>query len=123
VYTTNNDPRLIAGYFFEAMQEYSGCPRVVRGDCGTENVRVKLIQEQLMGNGRNGHHTAYIQGSSTSNHRIEMFWAHLRKQCMEYWMCLFCDLEENGHFLSDFVDKAIARFCFLAVIQVIIMSI
>jgi len=32
VYKTNNDPRIIAGYFIEAVQEVCGCPRVVHGD-------------------------------------------------------------------------------------------
>lgn len=119
VYTTNNDPRIIAGYFIEALQEYSGCPTVVRADRGTENVRVKQIQEALMGNGRNDHHTAYIAGTSTANQRIESFWGHLRKQCTEYWICLLNDLQDNGNFVGDFVDKNISQFCFLAIIQVI----
>ncbi len=71
-----------------------------------------------MGNGRNGHCTTYIQGASTSNQRIESVWAHLRKQCIEHWINIFCDLEENGNFLGDFVDRNIAQFCFLAIIQV-----
>jgi hypothetical protein len=38
----------------DAVQEFMGCPRIIRGDRGTENVRVKELQESLMENGRNG---------------------------------------------------------------------
>ncbi len=103
MYTTNNDPKIIVGYFLEAIQDYGGWPRLVKGDCGTENVRVKIIQEELMGNGRKGHCTTYIQGASTSKQWIESFWVHLRKQCIEHWINIFCDLEEeNGNFLGDY---------------------
>jgi len=116
VYTTNNDPRVVAGYFKEALQEYMGCPRIVRADAGTENVRKKIIQERL--DGQDGRRAKYIKGASTSNQRIESFWAHLRRQCLEYWISIFCDLEESGHFQGDFVDKNIAQFCCMAIIQV-----
>ena len=36
-YTTSSDPKLIGGYYIEAVQRLGGCPRVVRGDLGTEN--------------------------------------------------------------------------------------
>ncbi|KAJ8048761.1 hypothetical protein HOLleu_01207 [Holothuria leucospilota] len=38
VYHTNNNPRIIGGYFIEALREYGGCPCVVRADLGTENM-------------------------------------------------------------------------------------
>ncbi len=91
----------------EAVQILMGFPRLVRGDRGTENVVVRDIQEAMMGNGRNGHRIAYIAGSSTSNQRIEAFWGQLRKQCMEYWICLFHGLQDSGDFLGDFLDKNI----------------
>ena len=102
----------------EAMEEYLGCPKVIRADAGTENGTVQAMQESLMGNGRNGHDKYYIVGCSTLNQRIECFWGHLRKQCLEFWMCLFHDLKENGHFTGDFVDKNLLQICFLAIIQV-----
>ena len=118
VYSTNNDPWIVAGYFYEALEEYAGCPKVVRGDCGTENVNIKNIQEALMANGQNGHQAAYIEGQSSSNQRIEVFWSHLRKQCLEYWICMLSTIEEQGEFLGDFIDKNIAQFCFMPIIQV-----
>ena len=37
VYTTNSDPRVIAGYFIETAERIGGCPRRIRSDLGTEN--------------------------------------------------------------------------------------
>ena len=119
VYKTNNDPSVIAGYFIEAVSEFCGCPTFVRGDRGTENVLVKDIQEALMGNGRNGRHRSYLEGSSTSNQRIECFWGHLRKQCMEFWICRFNALQDIGDFVNDFIDRNLLLFCFTAIIQVL----
>ena len=117
VYTTNSDPSIIAGYFLEALKEHRGCPCVVRADAGTENVRVRDIQESLAGN--NNNRNAYIQGPSTGNQRIESFWSQLRKQCMEYWICLLSELQDNGYFAGDFIDLNLIHFCFLGIIQVI----
>ena len=41
VYFTNSDPSVIAGYYFEAINSLKGCPVFMRGDPGTENIRVK----------------------------------------------------------------------------------
>lgn len=95
----------------------SGCPSFVRGDRGTENTLVKELQQILMGNRRNGHGHSYLEGSSTSNQRIECFWGHLRKQCMAFWICKFHELQDSGDFVNDFVDKNILLFCFTAIIQ------
>lgn len=72
----------------------------------------------MMGNGRNGSTTCYIAGRSTGNQRIEAFWGQLRKQCIEYWIALLSELEDDGLFLGDFVDKNIAQFTFMGLIQV-----
>ena len=45
VYHTNNDPKVIGGYFLEAVKECGGCPRVVRSDRGTENGHIRAFQE------------------------------------------------------------------------------
>jgi len=118
VYHTNSDPKLIGGYFIEAIEELRGCPTLIRGDPGTENVLVKQVQTFLMRNGRNGQNKAYIEGTSTANQRIESFWAHVRRQCIEFWICLFHDLQNHGNYSGDFVDKQLLLFCFLAQIQV-----
>lgn len=34
--SSNNNPRLIAGYFVDAVSKIGGCPKIVRADMGTE---------------------------------------------------------------------------------------
>ena len=41
---TNNDPRIIANYYLEAVQECQGCPTKLRTDQGTENVNIITLQ-------------------------------------------------------------------------------
>ncbi len=118
MYTSNKDPALIAGYFHEALCEMGGCPKLVRVDAGTENGTVKNIQEDVMGDGRNGINKIWIEGTSILNQSIEAFWCHLRKQCLEFWICLFHGLKEVGNFNGDFLDTNILQFSCMALIQV-----
>lgn len=91
---------------------------MIRVDAGTENGLIKEIQESLMGEGRNGERRTWIEGTSTLNQRIESFWTQLRKECLEFWICIFHDLKESGNFTGDAVDENILRFCFMALLQV-----
>ena len=118
VYTTNSDPAVIAAYFYSSVSKASGCPKLVRVDAGTENTIMKEIQYSLLGNGRNGMQRSFIEGRSTLNQRIECFWSHLRKQCLEFWICIFHDLKERGDFSGNFLDVNLLRFCFMVLIQV-----
>ena len=36
--TTNNDPKVMARYFVDCVEEVGDCPSLVRTDCETENV-------------------------------------------------------------------------------------
>lgn len=38
VYNTNNDPKIIAGYFMDALINANGCPARFKLDLGTDNV-------------------------------------------------------------------------------------
>ena len=114
VYSTNNDPRIVAGYFYNAIQETGGCPFNMRGDRGTENVIVKEMQSQLVQQ-QGG---KYMEGTSTANQRIECFWGHLRKQCCQLWIDIFHMIQDNGDFTGDHLDKNLVLFCFLPQIQV-----
>lgn len=40
-FTTSSDPKIIGGYYMEAVQRLGGCLRIVRGGRGTENVKVR----------------------------------------------------------------------------------
>jgi len=115
VYNTNNNPRIIGGYFLEAVKESGGCPRIVRGDCGTENGIVRDFQRFFQ---HNSSGNAYIDGASTANQRIESWWGFLRRECMQFWIELFRDLQDEGLYSGDFLDKNLVQFCFMAVIQV-----
>lgn len=47
---TNSDPKVIGGYFVEAVERCRGCPRLVRTDMGTENVVIRDLQRYLRRN-------------------------------------------------------------------------
>ena len=117
-YTTNKDPKVIGGYYIEAVERLNGFPTKVRGDCETENVYVKKMQTFLLRDGRNGLNLSYLEGTSTANQRIEMFWGHLRKQCIEKWLTTLHTIQYDGHFTGDFLDKELLLFCFLGYLQV-----
>ena len=44
---TNNDPSVIAQYFITCVRGVRSVPRIIRADCGTENVNVAAIQRFL----------------------------------------------------------------------------
>ena len=110
---TNNDPKVIAGYYLDAIQELHCCPQKVRVDAGTENVNLKTLHEVL----RNDDNGAIV-GRSTANVRIESWWGQYRRGGAEYYIALFNLIQSDGDFVGDFVDKELVRFCFLRVIQV-----
>lgn len=117
-FTTNSDPKVIGGYFMEAVERAGGCPRVVRGDKGTENVKVRDVQHFLRRNIQDGSSIAsYIDGASTANQRIESWWGFLRKQCVEFYISLFVDLKDRGLFDGGYIDKSLIQFCFMGLIQ------
>ena len=41
---SNNDPSIIAQYFVDCVRQIGGTPRMIRADCGTENVCVAALQ-------------------------------------------------------------------------------
>lgn len=119
-YKTNNDPKVIAGYFLEAVCEKNGCPKVIRADRGTENVHVEIMQRLLRRN-----HTdqfsadrSFLYGRSTSNQRIEFFWGIARRHCLQFWMDAFASLSFEGFFCGDDIDKGLIQFCFTTLVQV-----
>lgn len=44
VAASNNDPKIIAGYFLKCVKEVGGCPRLVQTDCGTESGIITSLQ-------------------------------------------------------------------------------
>lgn len=117
-YTTSSDPELIGGYYIEAVERLGGCPRVVRGDLGTENGHVRDFQRFLHSTHADETLDSYLDGASTANQRIEYWWGFLRKECMEFWISLFAHLRDNGYFNEEFLDKSLLQFCCMGLIQV-----
>lgn len=117
-YNTNNNPRIIGGYYLEAVKQCNGCPRFVRADYGTENGHVKNFQTFFMRHLQDGERS-YIDGTSTANQRIESWWSYLRRQHLQFWIEAFRELLDNGNFSGNFIDKNLIQFCFTAIIQVI----
>jgi hypothetical protein len=111
---TNNDPRVIARYFMDAVVENDGCPRILRADMGTENTVVEQLQLFLRQDQQ-----SFMYGRSVRNQRIESWWGILRRQNMQYWINLFEKLSDDMLFDGSDLDKSIVQFCFLHLIQVI----
>ena len=104
----------------EALEQFGGCPRIVRTDFGTENVVVRDIQTYLRlsdVDNRSGE-KSYIAGASTSNQRIESWWGILRKEGMQNWIKLLGEMKDEGLFLGDFLDKSLMQLSFRNIIQV-----
>lgn len=120
-YITNNDPKLIAGYYIESIGRVGGCPERLRADRGTENGHVENMHIFLRRNHNDvfAQERSFLYGRSTSNQRIESWWGILRKQGIKFWMNLFKTLQKDGHFSGDFLDKSLIQFCFLDLVQVI----
>ena len=114
---TNNDPKVIAGYYIEAIIELRGCPKSTRSDFGTENKYVEQMQRFFHRNSMQSD-KCHIYGSSTHNQIIESLWAIFRKQCAEFWIQLFKWLKHDNLFNGSVLDKNLIQFCFMELIQV-----
>lgn len=117
---TSSDPKVIGGYFVEAIEQVGGYPRLLRTDMGTENAVIRDMQLYLRRNDEDDRagENSYITGKSTANQRIESWWGLMRREGVEYWIQLLGELKDEGIFTGDFVDKALVQLCFMAIIQV-----
>lgn len=113
---TNNDPKVIAGYYLESVVRCGGCPKTIRSDFGTENKYVEDMQTFFHRHAM--HSKCFIYGSSTHNQRIEALWAVFRKQCAEFWIQMFKLLKHEHLFNGSFLDVNLIQFCFMKLIQV-----
>ncbi|ROJ57643.1 hypothetical protein DPX16_23842 [Anabarilius grahami] len=117
-YKTNRDPRLIAGYFMDAVINTWGCPARVRLDLGTENVHVAEMQIFLTFSEDRPETDRVTFGPSSGNQCFERWWLTLRSECARFWIDLFDKLREDRHFADTFLDKSLVQICFLNKIQV-----
>ncbi|KAJ8668776.1 hypothetical protein QAD02_000035 [Eretmocerus hayati] len=117
--TTNNNPRVTARYFLEAVANEEGVPTLVRCDDGTENVVIETLQTSL----RDEHEDelsgerSFIYGPSTHNQRIESYWGQLRKNSMNFYIDLFKSMKDEGLFNGREEEKKCLQFCFGHLIQ------
>lgn len=118
---TSSDAKLIAGYFMQSVQRLGGCPMRIRGDMGTENAYVALLQQFMRRDGvdRWAGEGSFLYGKSTANQRIESFWSMLRKQHCQFWITQFKYFKEEGIYTGTYIDQELIRFCFLQLIQVV----
>ncbi|XP_055025013.2 uncharacterized protein [Misgurnus anguillicaudatus] len=116
---TNNNPSVIAANYLSCVRSLGLVPMRLRTDCGTENGIMAAIQCTL----RHQHTdhfsgaSSHMYGTSTSNQRIESWWSILRKSRSQFWMELFADLRDLGHFSGSHEDQCVLRYCFNEVIQ------
>ncbi len=97
-----------------------GCPKIVRGDAGTENAYVRDIHRFLRMDNDDpmAGDISYMEGTSTANQRIEYWWSFLQRECTDYWICFFRYMLDEGYFSGDFLDVNLVRFCFMQLVQV-----
>lgn len=117
---SNNDPNIPAKLYLDTVQSLKGCPRVVRSDCGTENVSLAAMQCSF----RSSHHDefsgekAHRYGSSPSNQRIEGWWSFFKRNRSSWWISFFKDMSECGLLnMGDPFHMECLWFCFAEVIQ------
>ena len=120
--STNSDPRVIAGYYIQAVKGLRGCPQRVRADMGTENRHVEQMQVFLRQDHQDNFagNRSFLYGKSTHNQRIEWFWGLLRKEMCNFWIELFRSFagDELSLFCGDLLDRSLIQFCFMDLIQV-----
>ncbi|XP_068738529.1 uncharacterized protein, partial [Montipora capricornis] len=86
--STNNDPAVIAQYYVDCVNQLGGAPRIVRADCGTENVVVAGLQRFFRSEATDDFagEKSFLYGTSSANQRIEAWWSFLRKANSNWWM-------------------------------------
>lgn len=117
---SNNDPMITVQHFIDCVRQLRGVPRVVRGDCGTENIHIAAGQRFLRRDGLDSMagEKSFLYGKSVANQRIEAWWAFLRKSNTDWWIRFFNDLTDLGHFdNSNVIHVECLRFCFMGLIQ------
>ena len=92
----NNYAQTVAISFNEAIRQH-GIPSRLRTDRGGENSIIGTIMETIRGEGRG----SWLRGPSVHNQRIERLWRDLRSFCTNFFIALFCRMENNGIYIPD----------------------
>ncbi|XP_070410032.1 uncharacterized protein [Nothobranchius furzeri] len=116
-YSTNNDPKVIAGYFITEVEKRMGTAARIRSDLGTENVIMAEMQRFLRWTQDQNVRNSFITGSSNHNQRIEGWWAFLRRHHAQHWMNRLQELKDKDCFSGCFLDKQLILFTCLNIIE------
>lgn len=118
---SNNNPQVIAHFFLDYVRECSGCPMLLRTDCGTENGTMAAIQSYFRQHGTDqfSAEKSHKYGSSPSNQRIESWWSVFKRGRSSWWIDLFKGMADTGILeLGNTLHKECLWFCFHSVLQV-----
>ncbi|XP_072572079.1 uncharacterized protein [Paramormyrops kingsleyae] len=95
--TSNRKQRFVARYFYDAVQEQGGCPRLIRGDRGQENFVVGQMQMAFhMREQGNQAQQCFRMGTSVHNQRAECFNSILKRTWLKKWLITFEAMMESG---------------------------
>lgn len=95
---SNNKPEVIGNYFLSYVRECSGCPILVRTDCGTENGIVAAMQSYFRQESTDefAGEKSHRYGTSPANQRIECWWSSLRRGRTSWWINHFNSMANSG---------------------------
>jgi len=117
---SNKDPKVMAKYFLDSIENAGGCPIRVYSDHGTENGIIAAMQCYFRSDGLDEYAgtKAHKYVPSTSNQRIECFWSSFRKQRSGWWIDFFNDLHESDILdLSSEIHREAVWFCFADLLE------
>lgn len=117
---SNNNPSIIATYFYDCITQVGGVPYRCRSDAGTENVNVAAMQRffRREANDEFAGEKSFLYGKSTSNQRIEGWWSFLRKSESDFWMKYFKDLRDQGLYdETDPIYVECLKFCYMPLLR------
>lgn len=109
---SNNDPKVIGGYYLHCVKDLRHAPKLLRTDCGTENGNAAAMQSYIFQD-----ESAHRYGKSTSNQRIEALWSKFRP-AVQGWIDFFKALSQNGAFTSgNTLQTSALRWAFQGLIR------
>ncbi|PFX14985.1 hypothetical protein AWC38_SpisGene20822 [Stylophora pistillata] len=117
---SNNNPKVTAMLYLDAVETLQSCPRVVRSDCGTENGVIAGMQCYFRADGIDefAGEKSHQYGSSPSNQRIEGWWSFFRRNRSSWWIDFFKDMVQSGILeLGNTFDMECLWFCFSKVLE------
>lgn len=117
---SNNDPKITARFYLDTVEKLKGCPKIVRTDCGSENVIIAGMQCYFRAESSDefSKEKAHQYGSSPANQRIEGWWSSFGKSRSSFWRNWFKDMVDAGILeLGDEFDMKCLWFCYSKLLQ------